>query len=150
MKKIFLSIFILVMLGMQSCDKKNSPGDNYDFINSLPPYVALSSTAAKTVAQGNSLTFTFQVRTALQQNVTVTYDVVGDGINLVDQTAIIERDKSNVVATVDIPNNVIVSPATTATAQLTLKKAVTADGQELTIGSKNNPATQKVTINITL
>jgi hypothetical protein len=149
MKKIFLYISVLAIFSSSSCDKEDSPGDNYDFSNSLPPYVALSSTAAKTVRQGNPVTFTFQLRTAMQQKVTVYYDVTGGGVNLTNQTAVIDRDKTSSVATVNIPT-VIVAPATTATATLTLVKAVADDGTLLTIGSRNNPATQKVTINITL
>lgn len=149
MKKIFLYISVLGLLGIVSCEKDASPGDNYDFSTSLPAYVALSSTAAKTVTQGTSTTVTFQMRTAMQQKVTVYYDVTGGGVNLLNQTAVIDRDKTSIVATVNIPV-VIVSPATTATATLTLVKAVADDGTLLTIGSKNNPTTQKLTLNITL
>ncbi|MEI9910579.1 MAG: hypothetical protein WDO71_13440 [Bacteroidota bacterium] len=149
MKKIFLYISVLAIFSLSSCDKEDSPGDNYDFSESLPPYVALSSTAAKTVRQGNPVTFTFQLRTAMQQKVTVYYDVTGGGVTLTNQAAIIDRDKTSIIATVNIPT-VIVAPATTATATLTLVKAVADDGTLLTIGSRNNPATQKVTINITL
>ncbi|MBL7708827.1 MAG: hypothetical protein JNJ86_07120 [Chitinophagaceae bacterium] len=150
MKKIFFYIItILSLLSLQSCDKYESPGDEYDFSQNLPPYVALSSTAAKTVREGTAATFTFQLRTALQQKVTVYYDVTGGGVNLLNQTAVIDRDKTSIAATVNIPV-VIVPPATTTTATLTLVKAVADDGTLLTIGSKNNPATQKVTINITL
>lgn len=149
MKKIFLYISVLGLLGIVSCEKDASPGDNYDFSTSLPPYVTLSSTAAKTVKQGTSTTVTFQMRTAMQQKVTVYYDVTGGGVNLLNQTAVIDRDKTSIVATVNIPV-VIVAPATTATATLTLVKAVADDGTLLTIGSKNTPATQKLTLNITL
>ncbi|HTD93321.1 MAG TPA: hypothetical protein VK644_05905 [Chitinophagaceae bacterium] len=149
MKKILLSITIIAALALQSCDKDDSPGDNHDLSNTLPPYVALSSTAAKTVKQGASTTVTFQLRTSLQQPVTVTYDVVGGGVNMTNQTAVIDRDKVSVVATVAIPNNVIVPPATSAQATLTLVKATKTDGTMLTIGSKNTPATQKVVITIT-
>ena len=150
MKKIVAIILLSSFVFLLSCNKEDSPGYNYDLnSNVLPPYVTLSSTAAKTVAQGGSVNFTFQMRTAQQQAVTVYYDVTGD-INLTSQTVMIDRDKTSAVATVNIPNNVIVAPATTATATLTLVKAEKADGTLLTIGSKNNPATQKVTINITL
>ena len=149
MKKIFFAIFILAVL-TQSCGKHESPGDNYDLSNTLSPYVALSSVSAKTVKQGASTTFTFQLRTALQQKVTVYYDVTGGGINLTNQTVVIDREKTSAVATVNIPANVIVAPATSATATLTLVKAVADDGTLLTLGSKNNPTTQKVVINITL
>jgi hypothetical protein len=149
MKKIFFAIFILTVL-IQSCGKHESPGDNFDLTNTLPPYVALSSTSAKTVKQGASTTFTFQLRTALQQKVTVYYDVTGGGINLTNQTVVIDREKTSAVATVNIPANIIVAPATSATATLVLVKAVADNGMLLTIGSKNNPTTQKVTINVTL
>lgn len=148
MKKIFI-LGLIFTFYLQACDKHVSSGDNYDLSVSLPPYVALSSTAAKTVRQGTSTTFTFQMRTAMQQKVTVYYDVTGGGVNLTNQTVIIDRDKTSIVATVNIPT-VIVAPSTTATATLTLVKAIAENGTLLTIGSKNNPTTQKVTINITL
>jgi len=133
MKKTFLYISVLGLLGIVSCEKDASPGDNYDFSTSLPAYVALSSTAAKTVKQGTSTTVTFQMRTAMQQKATVYYDVTGGGVNLLNQTAVIDRDKTSIVATT-----------------LTLVKAVADDGTLLTIGSKNTPTTQKLTLNITL
>lgn len=148
MKKIIFAIFAIAII-FQSCDKHDSPGDNYDLSDSLAPYVALSSTAAKTVQQGASTTVTFQLRTALQQKVTVYYDVTGGGVNLTNQTFVIDREKTSAAATINIPANVIVPPATSATATLKLVKAVTESGEMLTIGSKNNPETQKVTINIT-
>lgn len=137
-----VSIFLL-----QSCEKKG-PGDNYDFTNSLPPYVALSSTAAKTIKQGASGTFTFVMKTSMQQAVTVTYNVSG-AVTLTGQTATIVRDALSGTATVAIPAGTIVSPATSAVATLTVVKAVKADGTVLTLGSTNNAAAQKVTINIT-
>jgi hypothetical protein len=146
MKKIFLLLAISGGL-LTSCEKEDSPGDNYDFSNTLPPYVTLSSTATKTVAQGGSTTFNFVMRTALQEAVTVYYNVTGD-VNLTNQTVVIDRDKTTATASVTIPAGTITPPATTATATLTLVKAVTASGRELTIGQRNTPATQKVTINI--
>ena len=147
MKKIFLALSAFSIFCIISCKQDDSPGDNYEFSNTLPPYVALSSTSTKTVRQGNAATFTFQMRTAMQQAVTITYNVTG-AVTLNNQTVVIERDKTSAVATVNIPNGVIVPPATTATATLTVVKAVTADGMQLTLGQKNNPASQKVTINI--
>lgn len=148
MKKIFFAIFTLAAF-LQSCDKHESLGDNYNLDNSLAPYVTLSSTATKTVKQGASTTVTFQLRTALEQKVTVTYNVTG-AVNLMNQTVVIDREKTSGVATINIPANTIVAPATTATATVTLVKAVKEDGTQMTIGSKNNPETQKVTLNITL
>jgi hypothetical protein len=147
MKKIFFVLPAFAVFCLTSCEQDDSPGDNYDFSSTMPAYVALSSTTAKTVRQGNSTTFTFQTRTAMQQPITVTYNVAG-AVTLSNQTVVIDRDKTSAVATVNIPAGVIVPPATTATATLTVVKAVTADGIQLTLGQKNNPASQKVTINI--
>lgn len=149
MKNSFSTILIILSVCVLSCSKKDSPGDNWDFSNTLPPYVALSSTASKTVKQGTSTTVTFQLRTAQQQKVTVYYDVTGGGVNLTNQSVVIDRDKVSSIATINIPN-VIVAPATSATATLTLVKATNESGTMLTVGSRNNPASQKVTINITL
>lgn len=148
MKRILIVIISIAGI-LQSCNKENAGSEGFDFSNNIPPYVELTSTAAKTVKQGASTTFTFQMRTAFQETVTVTYDVTGGGVNLTNQTVIIDRNKFTAVATVNIPNNVIVAPATTATATLTVVKAVTASGRQLTLGAKNEPAKQKVTINIT-
>lgn len=146
MRKI--TSIVLISILFISC-KKDYQGDNFDFSDSLPPYVALSSTADKTVQQGTSTTVTFQMRSALEQEVTVYYDVKGGGVDLSNQTAVINVEKTTTVATITIPM-VIVPPATEATATLQLVKAVAADGTMLTIGSKNEPTSQKVTINITL
>jgi hypothetical protein len=148
MKKILI-IFSVVCLGFQACNKDEAATAGFDFSASLPAYVELSSTAAKTVKQGASTTVTFVMRSAFQQAVTVYYDVTGGGVNLTNQTVVIERNKLTAVATINIPAGVIVAPNTTATATLTLTKAVTASGTQLTIGQKNIPAAQKVTINIT-
>ena len=138
---------LVMAIAVAGC-KKDYQGDTYNFDNSLPPYVTLSSLSAKTVVQGKSAAFTFQMRTALQQSVTVTYSISG-AVSMPNQTVLIDRDKTSAVATVNIPNNIITTPGTTATATLTLVKAVTADGTPLTIGQKNTPATQVVTIKIT-
>jgi hypothetical protein len=143
---VILSIFIL---SLQACNKEDAATAGFDFSNTLPPYVELASTAAKTVKQGSSTTVTFQMRTAFQQAVTVYYDVTGGGVNLTNQSVVIERNKLNAATTINIPAGVITAPNTSATATLTLVKAVTAGGTQLTIGQKNSPATQKVTLNIT-
>lgn len=148
MKRILIAIISIAAV-LQACNK-DIGSEGFDLSNSIPPYVELSTTAAKTVKQGASTTFTFQMRSAFQETVTVTYDVTGGGVNLTNQTVTIARNAFTSVATVNIPNNIIVAPATGATATLTLVKAQTASGRLLTIGAKNTPATQKVTINITL
>lgn len=147
MKNIFLFLLITASVLFQACDK-TSPGDNFDFSNSLPPYVTISNLAERTVYQDTTLNFTFQMRTSLQQPVTVTYEVTG-AVNLPNQIAVIDRDKTSAVATVTIPGNIITTPGATATATLKLLKAVTADGKSLTLGRDNDPGKQMVAINIT-
>ncbi|WP_316735731.1 hypothetical protein [Pedobacter aquatilis] len=147
MKKLLILASMVGLVLLQSCEKKG-PGDNYDFTNSLAPYVSLSSTAAKAIKQGSSGTFTFLVKTSLQQAVTVTYNVSG-AVTLTNQTVTIAKDALTGTANVAIPAGTIVAPATTAVATLSLVKAVKEDGTVLTLGATNNSATQKVTINIT-
>lgn len=135
------------LVAFQSCKKAYSPGDNYDFSNSLPPYITIRTTAL-TVKQGATATFAFTLRTALQQPVTVVYSVSG-AITLVNQTATIARDAVTGNGSFVVPANTIVAPATTATATVTLVSATTADGTKLTIGANNIAADQKFTLNIT-
>lgn len=148
MKKILAIILPLALL-IQSCNKDDAGMDGIDLSNSLAPYVELTSTAAKTVQQGTSASVAFQMRVAMQEAVTITYNVSG-AVNLSNQTLVIDRNKTTANATVAIPNNVIVAPATSAQATLTVTKAQTASGRALTLGAKNEPAKQKLTINITL
>lgn len=145
MKKLLFFFFSVFFL--QACIKDDVGMEKIDLSNTLPPYVELSSTAAKTVKQGASTTVTFQMRTGLQQKVTIHYDVTG-AVNMPGQTLVLDKEKTTGTVTINIPANVITPPATSATATLTLKRAVKEDGTELTIGSKNTPATQKVTLNI--
>lgn len=146
MKKAIFAILLVTTASMVACEK-DYPGDSYDLSNSLAPYVTLNSVAEKKVKQGATTNFTFQMRTALQQAVTVTYSVTG-AINKPDQTVVIERDKTTAVAALAIPGNVVTTPGGTATATLTLVKAVTADGKNLTIGQSIPASKQKVTITI--
>lgn len=147
MKKIVVPLLSSLLL-FAACNKKDAGTAGLDFSNTVPPYVELTSTATKTVKQGSSVSIAFQMRQALQQKVTVYYDVTGGGVNLTNQTVTFDKEKTSATASVAIPANVIVPPATSATATFTVKKAVKEDGTELTLGSKNTPATQKLTINI--
>ncbi|HZH37745.1 MAG TPA: hypothetical protein VEX65_10730 [Flavisolibacter sp.] len=146
MKKL-LFFFSLSACLLQGCIKEDVGMNTIDLSNTLQPYVELTSTAAKTVKQGAATTVAFRMRTGLQQKVTVHYDVTG-AVNLPNQTLVLDKEALTGTATINVPANVIVAPATSATATVTLRKAVKEDGTELTIGAKNTPATQKVTLNI--
>ena len=143
MKNIFI-LLICSTIGLQGCDK-NGPGDSYDLSNPIAPYVALSSTADIEVVQGDDAKVIFSVRTAFQQKVTVYYHVTG-AIELADQTATIERNKTSVAIFIPTPADIITTPGTTEEAMVTLTKATTEGGRELTIGQRNDPETQHVNI----
>lgn len=146
MKKLF-SFLLLSALVMQACIKDDVGMEKIDLTNTLQPYVEFNSTATKTVKQGSSASVTFQMRTGLQQKVTVYYDVTG-AVNLPNQMLVLDKEKTTGTASIAIPANTITPPATSATATVTLKRAVKEDGTELTLGSKNTPETQKVTLSI--
>lgn len=146
MKKILFPILFLAV-AFVGCDKDEAATAGIIMDNVLPPYVELTSTSAKTVKEGASTTVAFRLRTAIQENVVVTYNITG-ALNMPNQTITIPRDALTASATINVPAGTIVAPATTATATLTFVKAVTASGRELGVGQKG-PANQKVTINIT-
>ena len=145
MRRILIGLIAITGLLFQACDKELS-GDDYDFSNSLPPCVTISTSAAEDLQPGDTATVTFAMRTAMQQEVTVNYKVEG-AFTLANQTITIERNKTSVVANIPVPATTPVDPAGT-TATLTLVSATKADGSPLTIGQRNNPEAQKVVISI--
>ena len=162
MKKLIIYICLLLpVVAFQSCKKEYSPGDNYDFSNPLPPYVAFSSTANVNVAlnangtTAGSAAIEFITRTALQQDITVTYSVTG-ALTLTNQTVVIPKNTTSTTipavapSTTPTPHRITV-PANTApgTAVVTLVSAKAADGTALTIGANNVAASQKKNIVIT-
>src|SRR5688572_50013 len=101
MKKLIIYIcLILPVVAFQSCKKEFSPGDNYGVTDPLPPYAAFSSTAAVKVELNadhitpGSATIEFILRTALQQDVTITYSVSG-ALTLANQTAVIKKNTTS-------------------------------------------------------
>ncbi len=145
MNKILIGLLAISGFLFQGCDEKLS-GDDYDFSSSLPPYVTISTSAAADLQPGDTATVTFAIRTAMQQEVTVNYKVEG-AFALTNQTIIIERNKTSVVANIPVPATTPVDSAGTM-ATLTLVSATKADGSPLTIGQRNNPDAQKVDITI--
>ncbi|WP_133159394.1 hypothetical protein [Solitalea longa] len=142
MKKLLILLTALSALSLQACEK-DSPGDNYDFSTSIPPYITIQSLKDQVVKQGASATVNLQMRTSLQQEVTATYKLTG-AINLDNQTTVVERDKTTGLITVAIPANMAVGSEVV----VTLVKAITKDGMSMTIGQDNNPDKQKVTIKV--
>ncbi|TKC58139.1 hypothetical protein FBD94_19515 [Pedobacter hiemivivus] len=76
MKKIIILMSIVTAFLLQSCEKKG-PGDNYDFSDSLPPYVEISSKAQLTIVAGANGTIAVRLKTAVQEPVVVKYAVSG-------------------------------------------------------------------------
>ncbi|KHJ37021.1 hypothetical protein PBAC_27970 [Pedobacter glucosidilyticus] len=141
--KIVKIIFsVIIAFSLASCDKENL-ADNYEVVNTLPPYVELKSLSNISVKQGANATFGFQVRSGLQQTTTITYSITGV-INAPNRTVVLNRNILSVDVSLPIP---LTTPVGTAT--VTLISAVTADGKALTIGAKNISTEQKVNINIT-
>jgi hypothetical protein len=141
---------LLPFVAFQSCKKAASPGDNYDFSSSLPPYVALSSTAARSIKNptiDTTVAVGFLVRTALQQSITVTYSVSG-AITQANQTVTIPRNAVSVNASIPFAKNILVAPTTSLTATVTLLRAVAADGTVLALGANNVASAQKVDIRV--
>src|SRR5687767_6311171 len=126
MKKYLLMMLLSSAFLTQSCMDEDSPGMDYNIENSLPPYVTITSTAARTVVKGQPAVVAFSIRTGIQQEVTVTYSVTG-GITLANQTVKIPRNGLTVNASIPTTG------ATGTTATLTLLSAKTADGKDLTI-----------------
>jgi hypothetical protein len=144
MKRKFLNILfsLSVAIVFTSCDKENL-GDNYDFSNTLSPYVEFRSLSSQNVIRGNNSTFTFQLRSGLQEDVIVTYSITGV-INSPNRRTLINRNNLGVDVAFPIPSD---TPVGTAT--VTLNSAVTESGKSLTIGPKNIASEQKFNINVT-
>lgn len=147
MKKIIILFSILTLAVLQSCKKDPSPGDNFDFSNSLPPYVTIESLDDVEAAPGDNVKITLQMRTSLQQAVTATYKVEG-ALNIASATVVFAKEAKQAIVTLAIPTNAIVPPATSSEVTFTLLKAQTADGRLLTIGQNADAAAQKVLIAI--
>jgi hypothetical protein len=141
MKKTLIYIlFATLSIVIVSC-KKTSPGDNYDFSNSLPPYVTLSSKSISVSSGTSSAKVSFNMRTALEQDVTITYNLTGI-VNANNQTLVIPKETTIASASIARPT----TGATTGTATLTVVKAVKVDGTALTIGQNNVASSQVATI----
>lgn len=150
MHKIFIVLSLLIT-GLVACNKEDAGTKGFDLSNTLPPYVTILTADSKkaiAVTEGTSTNVIFQVRTALQEAVTVTYNASGGGLNLTNQTALIDRNKLTGTTKINIPADAIVAPGTTAKCTVTLVKAVTASGRQLTIGQKNVQS-EAININIT-
>ncbi len=131
MKKLIILLTITATFLLQSCDKKG-PGDNYDFSNSLPPYVELSAKTNLSVVEGTSTTIAVRLKTAIQQDVIVKYSVTGAFATT--GTVTIPREALTANITLAIPASLVPAGSPSATAVFKITGA-TKGGENLTIGA---------------
>lgn len=147
MKKIIILLSAAVALIIVSCGKKGL-GNDIDFTNTLNPYVALRNTDTVEAAEGDSVSVSVGMRTAFQRNVTVYYNVSAP-VNLTDQTITIPRNTTRSAGKFGIPEGVLTGSSDTADATVSLTKAVTDDGEVLTLGRYNDSTSQVFDVRIT-
>ncbi|MEQ7798356.1 Calx-beta domain-containing protein [Pedobacter sp. ASV1-7] len=126
MKKIIVLLSITAAFLLQACEKKG-PGDNYDFSNSLPPYVEISDKAQLKVVEGTNAVVQVRLKTAVQEPVTVNYNVTGTFST--SGTVTIPRDALTANVTIAVPAN----SSGNATFKIT---EATKGSTKLTIGAK--------------
>ena len=144
MKKTFLISIVLSVVVFQACDKAGL-GDAVYLSNTVAPYASIPDTEPIVVVQGEEAEVTFAVRTAFQEEVTLYYNVSG-AIDLPDQSAVLERNKTSTTVSIPVPDGLVNSVDETAEAVVTLTKATTAGGTELRIGAINDPENQNVSL----
>lgn len=122
---------IMTAFFLQSC-KKKGPGDNYDFSNSLPPYVEISTKTSSTVVEGTSLAVAVRLKTAVQEPVLVNYTV--SGAFSTTGTITIPRGTLTASVTLAIPSTLVPvgSPSVGASFAIT---GATKGSTNLTIGA---------------
>lgn len=145
MKNISLSIFALLFITITGC-KKSYVGDTYDFTKTTSTYVEFASKMDITAMQGSVIKVTVQMKTALTEDVTVSYTITPAGGSPITGTAIILRNTVKTTVSITLPSG-IVAPGSTTMAQLVLTGAKRGT-EVLRIGSIE-PTSEVVNITIT-
>lgn len=123
--------FSLSILTLASCEK-DYEGDSYDFSNSVAPYVELSAKTAVTVTEGSALTSVFQVRTALQEDVTVGYQITGGYTT--SGNVVIPRNSRSGNLSVTIPVGTVPVGSTSVAAVLKIVSVTRPSGGAIIVG----------------
>ncbi|MBA4166658.1 MAG: hypothetical protein H0X41_03790 [Chitinophagaceae bacterium] len=144
MKRTSIILSLAAVIFLVSCDKKSS-GTEFDFSNSLTPYVTLRNTDTVDALEGDSVSLSVGMRTAFQQNVTVYYNVSAP-VNLTDQTIVIGRNLLRAAGKFKIGEGIVTDPSGSENADVILTKAVTDDGTLLTLGRYNDPSSQTLDV----
>ena len=121
MKNISLSIFVLLLITTFGC-KKSYVGDTYDFTKTTSTYVEFASKMDITAMQGSVIKVTVQMKTALTEDVTVSYTITPAGGAPITGIAIILRNTVKTAVSITLPSG-IVAPGSTTMAQLVLTGA---------------------------
>lgn len=138
-------MFAFILITANGC-KKSYVGDTYDFTNTIATYVELASKMDITAKQGSVIKVTTQMKTALAEDVIVSYTITPTGGAPIIGTAIILRNTVKTIVSITLPSG-IVAPGATLMAQLVLTGAK--KGTEvLRIGSIA-PTSEMVNITIT-
>ena len=145
MKNISLSIFALLFITITGC-KKSYVGDTYDFTKTTSTYVEFASKMDITAMQGSVIKVTVQMKTALTEDVTVSYTITPAGGSPITGTAIILRNTVKTTVSITLPSG-IVAPGSTTMAQLVLTGAKRGT-EVLRIGSIE-PTSEVINITIT-
>lgn len=145
MKYSILIIFGFIILINSGC-KKSYVGDTYDFSNSLAPYVELASKSPVKAKQGTVIKVTVQMKTALTEDVTVSYAITSVGSTPINGTVIILRNTVKAIGSITLPGGIVTTGSTLA-AQLALTGA-TKGNNNLRVGSIV-PTSEIINITIT-
>ena len=145
MKLIYklLPVILFSVVLFSGCKKYND--QTFDFSKSAPPYVELKTYDATTVVQGNMLSFSVVVRTAIQEPVTITYQITGDFS--LNGTYILPRNTLEGVVTVAIPAGTVPAGSSEVTGILKLVTATSAN-TKISVG-RISPDSEKFTVTVT-
>lgn len=145
MKLIYklLPVVLFSLLLFSGCKKYNE--QTFDFSTSASPYLALKTYTAQTVSQGSTLSFTVVVRTAIQEPVTVTYQINGDFS--LSGTYTLPRNTVEGTATVVIPAGTVPSGSSGVAGTFKLITATSAN-TKITVG-RITPDSEKFSVTVT-
>ncbi len=145
MKLIYklLPVVLFSVVLFSGCKKYND--QTFDFSKSAPPYVELKTYDATTVVQGDTLSFSVVVRTAIQEPVTVAYKITGDFS--LSGTYILPKNTLEGTITVAIPPGTVPTGSSEVTGTLKLITATSAN-TKITVG-RISPDSEKFTVTVT-
>ncbi len=140
--KYFCLALLLPLLFFTGCKKYDE--QTFDFSPPVDPYLALKTYTAKTVIQGNTLSFIVVVRTAIQEPITVAYQISGNFS--LSGTYTLPRNTLEGTATVVIPAGTVPVGSSSITGTLKLITA-TSTNTKITVG-RITPDSEKFSVTV--